>query len=141
MSSEQEILDLDSYEEVPTVEEQNQEEDKQVQEPQKFFYLAAVTLLYERQRTLKSRQVNVLIEIDAPCITQAVLNQIQIAAISRIKNELSVNQKDIKDIIVTNISPLGVTTHSSFYAPDPNLIAHTEEPKEGEIILDQKAPH
>lgn len=79
------------------------------------FHLVSVLAYYKREEALKERHLNVLLETPyPPNLTKDSLSQIQRQAIARLAAENSVEVTDIQDIVILNISVLGVMDPATF---------------------------
>jgi len=79
------------------------------------FHLVSVLAYYKREEVLKERHLNVLLETPyPPNLTKDSLSQIQHQAIARLGAENGVEVPDIQDIVILNISVLGVMDPATF---------------------------
>lgn len=111
-----EIIDAETMEDQPDVIQTEQSEPVTEAEAEqgRFYYLAAVKIVYLRDAKPKEKTVNVLLDLAYPHINQKTLNDINRAACGRIMKEANVEGENIREAIVMNISFLGHMTPEIF---------------------------
>lgn len=108
-----EITEDDSRDEFPEPQEDGDAQTGDM-EPFRFFFIAAVKVLWVRDKKPKERTVNVMLNLVVPYITQNTLNDINRAACGRVMAENKVPGEDIREAIVMNVSILGQMTERTF---------------------------
>ena len=81
---------------------------------QKFFYISAIVVYYKSETGVAQRHMNVLMEEKNGNITQGHLAHLQTVAVERVKVENNVVFENILDIVILNITMLGLMTDEEF---------------------------
>ena len=81
----------------------------------KFFHIATMLSIYERDGKLAQRHVNLLMETDDGNVTKEHLQNLNASAIQRLRAENDVQHEQVKDLIVLSITLLGWMTQEEFY--------------------------
>lgn len=111
----EEIIESDSQDELPTPDaHQGSHVQEDAPEPYRFYFIAAVKVLWVREGKGKERTVNVMINLSVPYITQNTLNDINRAACGRVMSENKVPGEDVREAIVLGVSMLGQMTDTVF---------------------------
>ena len=111
----EEIIESDSQDELPTPDaHQGSHVQEEAPEPYRFYFIAAVKVLWVREGKGKERTVNVMINLSVPYITQNTLNDINRAACGRVMSENKVPGEDVREAIVLGVSMLGQMTDTVF---------------------------
>lgn len=84
-------------------------------ESPKFFFSVAGLLTYVKEELPKQRHLNILLELDAPQLTKASLNNVYRAALQRLKAENDVDAEHVKDFVILNVSLLGHMLPTEFH--------------------------
>lgn len=108
------INDLDSNEEVVNHANFDPIPQNEV-EPNKFFFMGAVKVIYLREDKVKEKTVNVLIELADSNIIKSTLNDLNQAAANRVINEGQLPSDAVKDIVTLGIWPLACCTRQHFH--------------------------
>jgi hypothetical protein len=86
-------------------------------------FMAAVVAFYERDKSVKERHMNVLLETPSANLTKDHLGQIQRSALTRLHAENNVDPKTVQDVVILNVCLLGVMPahvfHGTEAAPTP----------------------
>lgn len=99
------------------------------QAPNMCFFLAAVVVFYRKEDRDMRRHMNVLLEVDSPHLTKSDLGEVHHSSLVRIKAENDVNPDQVQDIVILNLSPLGMMPSAVFHAaPD--------EIEDAEVVLE-----
>ena len=83
-------------------------------EDQHVYYIATVKVVFMRKDKPRERTVNVLLDLVVPYISQATLNDVNRAAVGRVMSENEVPGDQIREVVIMNISLLGLMTPSTF---------------------------
>lgn len=119
-------MDTDSTEERKVV-PMNKPLEPELEQPH-YYYLAAVKILYVRDERVKERTVNVVINLNAPAITQTVITNINNSAAQRVARENEVDENDIHDAIIMSVSFIGAMPPTMFNnANSDQTIEHRED--------------
>lgn len=114
-ATEVDIFEADSRDDVPEPQQESDIPDEgQPQEPYRFFFLAAVRVLWVRDGKGKERTVNVLLNLAVPYISQNTMNDINRAACGRVMKENNVKGEDVREAIIMGLSILGQMTETMF---------------------------
>lgn len=111
----EEVIESDSQDELPTPDaHQGSHVQEAPPEPFRFYFIAAVKVLWVREGKGKERTLNVMINLSVPYITQNTLNDINRAACGRVMSENKVPGEDVREAIVLGVSLLGQMTDTVF---------------------------
>lgn len=91
------------------------------QKPNISYFMVAILAIYERGEIVKQRHLNVMIELPSPQITKANLSDIQRSAIARLHAENNVEVSAVRDIVILNISMLGVMPAEAFHGQQDDI--------------------
>lgn len=122
-----EVLDTDSNEEISLPQVVEEPEQEIPAEPVKFFFMAAVRVIYIREEKVKEKSVNILLELSDPNIVKATLNDLNQAAANRVVNEGQLPPDSVREIIVMGIWPLASCTRTHFHTSVPVLDTTTNQ--------------
>lgn len=86
---------------------------KSLSKTKKAFHLCAVQLVFTRDDAAEVRHMNLVIETDGS-VTRDHLNQIHKSAVERLCDETGITPAAVKDVVILNISPLGMMTKEFF---------------------------
>lgn len=78
-------------------------------------FLAAAVAFYEREGSMRERHLNVLLETNNAEINKSDLGEITTGAMQRVITENGVAPTDIKDVVILNISMLGIMPSAVFH--------------------------
>ena len=95
-------------------------------EDQHVYYIATVKVVFMRKDKPRERTVNVLLDLVVPYISQATLNDVNRAAVGRVMSENEVPGDQIREVVIMNISLLGLMTPSTF-KNDPHQTVYMNE--------------
>lgn len=85
------------------------------QETNAYFFLVAALVIYEKDGAQKQRHLNVLAEMDQPNVTKQCLADIQRSVLQRLNAENNVTPDMVRDIVLLNISLLGLMPPNTFH--------------------------
>lgn len=88
---------------------------KTLSKTKKVFYIAALQLVFVRDGDAPEvRHTNVIIETADGCVTREHLTTIQKTGIGRVCSEMGIEPDAVKDLVILNISSLGLMTPKHF---------------------------
>lgn len=93
--------------------------DEKEEQPQ-FYFSATVKVLFVRDDRGRERTVNVNAALPAPYITRSIMNDISRAACRRVIEENKIEQDDLRETVIMNISLLGHMLPSMFHDDEDN---------------------
>jgi hypothetical protein len=81
----------------------------------KIMMIATILAYYLKDGDQKQRHINVLIDSPTGNITKSDLQALNQSAITRLVAENGIQATEVMDLVVTNISTLGMMTDEEFY--------------------------
>ena len=89
------------------------------QEPIRYFFMAAVKVVFVREDKAREKTVNVLMDLGEPNIVRKTINDINRSAMKRVISETGITAEDIRDSIILNVWPMAACTATYFHEAAP----------------------
>lgn len=83
-------------------------------DPPAHYFLFAVQLHFRKEEAVRHRTMNVISESPEAFINQNTLREAQLASMKRLTQENSINEDDVIDVIILNITYMGYMTKEMF---------------------------
>lgn len=108
---------------VLTFEKPKRAEPKPPAPEQSSFFMAAMIVYYEREGSLKTRHMNMLLQLPAGAqLNKTVLASLNQKAVARITAENAVALDEVRDLVFLGISFLGIMTEEEFHGPEETAV-------------------
>ena len=79
------------------------------------YFIVSALAIYDKDEAIKQRSLNVLVETEHANITKQGLADIQTKVMQRLQAENNVSPDQLRDIVIQNISMLGMMSAEQFH--------------------------